>query len=192
MTYNKTSLLIPYQLPEFIRDNPDYDKFVLFLQAYYEWMEETKNVTDRSKNILNYIDIDATSQEFLDYFYNDFLSYFPKDILADKNLVTKIAKELYKSKGTEASYKFLFRILYNSDVDFFYTKDSVLQASSGKWYVSKSLKLKSDNPNFLATNNYRIFGEETKSIATIENSVFSKNKQLIHIYYVKSFQKLIV
>jgi hypothetical protein len=181
MTYNKTSLLIPYQLPEFIRDNPDYDKFVLFLQAYYEWMEEAGNVTDRSKNILNYIDIDATSQEFLDYYYNDFLSYFPKDILADKNLVTKIAKELYKSKGTQASYKFLFRILYNSDVEFFYTKDAVLRASSGKWYVSKSLKLKSNDPNFLATNNYRIFGEDTKSIAIIENSVFSKNKTEIFI-----------
>lgn len=181
MTYNKTSLLIPYQLPEFIRENPDYDKFVLFLQAYYEWMEAEGNVTDRSKNILNYIDIDATSQEFLDYFYNDFLSYFPKDILADKNLVTKIAKELYKSKGTEASYRFLFRILYNSDVEFFYTKDAVLRASSGKWYISKSLKLRSNDPNFLATNNYRIFGEETKSIATIENSVFSKNKTEIFI-----------
>jgi hypothetical protein len=181
MIDNKTSLLIPYQLPEFIRDNPDYDKFVLFLQAYYEWMEETGNVTDRSKNILNYIDIDATSDEFLDYFYNDFLSYFPTEILADKKLVTKIAKELYKSKGTQASYKFLFRVLYNSDVEFFYTKDAVFRASSGKWYVSKSLKLKSDNPNFLSTNNYRVFGEETKSIAVIENSVFSKNKTEIFI-----------
>ena len=53
MTDNKTSLLIPYQLPEFIRDNPDYEKFVLFLQSYYEWMEQNNNVIDRSKNILN-------------------------------------------------------------------------------------------------------------------------------------------
>lgn len=181
MIDNKTSLLIPYQLPEFIRENPDYDKFVLFLQAYYEWMEETGNVTDRSKNILNYIDIDETSNEFLDYFYNDFLSYFPTEILADKRLVTKIAKELYKSKGTQSAYKFLFRILYNSDVEFFYTKDAVLRASSGKWYVSKSLKLKSDDPNFLSTNNCRVFGERTKSIAVIENSVFAKNKTEVFI-----------
>ena len=181
MIDNKTSLLIPYQLPEFIRENPDYDKFILFLQAYYEWMEETGNVTDRSKNILNYIDIDRTSTEFLDYFYNDFLSYFPIDVLADKRLVTKIAKELYKNKGTESAYKFLFRILYNSDVEFFYTKDAVLKASSGKWYVSKSLKLKSSDPNFLSTNNYRVFGEETRSIAVIENSVFSKNKTELFI-----------
>ena len=90
----KTSLLIPSQLPEYIRDDPAYENFVLFVQAYYEWMEENNNVTDRTKNLLNYKDIDKTSAEFLDYFYNDFLSYFPKDILADKVKVTKIEMKL--------------------------------------------------------------------------------------------------
>lgn len=176
MTDNKTSLLIPYQLPEFIRDNPDYEKFVLFLQSYYEWMEQNNNVINRSKNILNYIDIDKTSGDFLNYFYNDFLQYFPLDMLADKARVIKVAKELYKSKGTPAAYKFLFRILYNSDVDFFNTGDAVLRASSGKWYVTKSIKFKTTDTNFLYTNNLRAFGESSKSIATIENSVLTGNK----------------
>ena len=109
----KTSLLVPSQLPEFIRDNPDYSNFVLFLQAYYEWLEETNNVTDRTKNLLNYKDIDETTTEFLNYFYNDFLSYFPTEILADKQKVIKIAKELYQSKGTPASFQFLFMSYFN-------------------------------------------------------------------------------
>lgn len=180
-TGQKTSLLIPSQLPEFIRDDPNYEKFVLFLQAYYEWLEQNGNITDRAKNVLNYKDIDKTSSEFLEYFYNDFLSYFPKEILADKVKTTKIAKQLYQSKGTQSAYKFLFRVLYNSDVEFFYTKDAVLKASAGKWYVARSLKLASSDKNFLKTNNYRIFGETTKSIATIENSVVSGNKIEIFI-----------
>jgi hypothetical protein len=172
----KTSLLVPYQLPEFIRDNPEYSNFVLFLQAYYEWMEENGEVTDRSKNLLNYKDIDTTTEEFTQYFYNDFLQYFPIEILANKKEVLKIAKELYQAKGTPAAFQFFFRTLYNSDVDFFYTKDAVLKASSGKWYISKSLKLSSDDLNFLGTQNLRIFGESTKSIATIETAVLSRNK----------------
>ena len=177
----KTSLLVPSQLPEFIRDNPDYSNFVLFLQAYYEWLEETNNVTDRTKNLLNYKDIDETTTEFLNYFYNDFLSYFPTEILADKQKVIKIAKELYQSKGTPASFQFLFRILYNSDVDFFYTKDAVLKASSGKWYVAKSLKLASDSLDYLATDQLRIIGETTKSIATIETAVITGAKVEVFI-----------
>ena len=172
----KTSLLIPSQLPEFVRDEPSYANFVLFVQAYYEWLEENGNVTDRTKNILNYKDIDKTTNEFLDYFYNDFLSYFPKDIFADKQKTIKLARELYQTKGTPASYQFLFRVLYNTEVDFFYTKDAVLKASAGKWYVAKSLKLATLDPSFLDINNLRIFGESTKSIATVETSVIAGNK----------------
>jgi hypothetical protein len=177
----KTSLLVPYQLPEFIRDNPDYSNFVLFLQSYYEWLEQNGNMEDGVNNLLNYRDIDSTTDQFISYFQNDFLQYFPKEILADKQKVIKLAKQLYQSKGTPASFQFLFRVLYNSDVDFFYTKDAVLKASSGKWYISKSLKLLTTDLNFLETNNLRIFGETTKSIATIENSVLAQNKIEIFI-----------
>jgi hypothetical protein len=185
----KTSILVPSQLPEFIRDNPDYENFVLFLQAYYEWMElpNTSNslvttattqqgVTYGSKNLTEYHDIDETIDTFTSNFYNEFITYFPNEILADKNKVIKLAKQLYQAKGTPASFQFFFRTLYNSDVDFFYTKDAVLKASAGKWYISKSLKLSSSDLNFLVTNNLRVFGETTKSIATIENTVLAKNK----------------
>ena len=177
----KTSFLIPSQLPEFIRDNPDYDKFVSFLQAYYEWMEQTGNVTDRTKNILNYKDIDRTSSEFLDYYVNEFLPYFPKDSLISADKAVKIAKQLYQSKGTPSSFKFLFRVLYNSDFEYYNTKDSVLRASDGKWYVAKSLKLATTEDRFLSIKNYRIIGETSKSIAVIENSVLAGSKTEVFI-----------
>ena len=183
----KTSLLIPSQLPEFVRDDPAYANFVLFLKAYYEWLEQTGQVTDRTKNILNYVDIDKTSEEFLNYFYNEFLPYFPQDILADKVKVAKIARELYQSKGTQASFKFLFKTLFNSEVDFFFTKDAVFRASAGKWYVARSLRLDSTDLNFLNCVNYRIFGETSKSIATIEAAIVSGDKIQI---FVSDIQRL--
>jgi len=172
----KTSLLVPHQLPEHVRDNPEYGNFTLFVQAYYEWMEQTGNVTDRSKNVLNYKDVDKTTTEFLEYFTNDFLPYFPKETLINKQEAVKIARQLYQTKGTPASYEFLFRTLYNSSFDVFYTKDAVLKASAGTWYISKSLKLSSTDANFLKTKNLRIFGNQSKSIATIENAIFVGNK----------------
>ena len=178
---HKTSLLIPSQLPEFIRDDPSYANFVAFLQAYYEWMEQDGNVTDRSKNLLNYKDIDATTTEFLQYFTNEFLPYFPNDALISKEKAVKVARQLYRSKGTPASYQFLFRILYNSDFNVYYTKDSVFKASDGNWYIPKSLKLNTLDSRFLNINNYRLFGETTKSIATVENSVKAGNKTEVFI-----------
>ena len=37
----KQSLLVPYELPKFISEDPQYANFTLFLKAYYEWMEQT-------------------------------------------------------------------------------------------------------------------------------------------------------
>lgn len=175
------SALIPSQLPEYITSDPTYDKFVLFLQSYYEWMEQANNVLYESKNILNYVDIDNTTNEFLDYFVNDFLQYFPKDSLVDKHQAVKIARELYKSKGTPASYKFLFKVLYDSEFDIFFTKDAVLRASDGIWFVAKSLKLATQDPNFLNIQNRKIFGESSKSIAIIENTVLAGTKTEVFI-----------
>lgn len=172
----KTSLLVSQQLPEFVRDNPDYANFSLFLQAYYEWMEQTGQVTEGSKNLLSYKDIDDTSDQFLEYFTNDFLPNFPQDSLISKNQAVKVARELYRTKGTPASYQFLFRILYNSDFEYFYTRDAVFKASDGIWYVTKSLKLSTTDTNFLDITNLRLFGETTKSLATVENAVVSGNK----------------
>lgn len=171
-----TSLLIPSQLPGFVRDNPDYANFVLFLQAYYEWMEQNGGVTDGSKNLLNYDDIDSTTAQFIDYYTNDFLPYFPQEALVNKTLAVKVAKQLYQSKGTPASYEFLFRTLYNSSADIFNTKDAILRASAGNWYITKSLKLQTNDPNWLTLvdqnkGGYRIFGETTQTIATVENAL---------------------
>ena len=187
---NKTSILVKSQLPGHIADNADYSKFVEFVQAYYEWMESANIVNTSivsansynqgalygSKNLTQYFDIDTTLNDFVSYYTNDFLPYFPEDALLDKRKAIKIAKELYGSKGTPASYKFLFRVLYNSDFNVFFTKDVVLKASAGEWYVSKSLKLSSTDENFLSVKNYRIFGETSKSIATIENALLNGTK----------------
>lgn len=189
---NKTSLRVPYQLPEFIRSDENYQTFVAFIQAYYEWMEQNNIGSSKqgaiyaSQNLLNYSDIDyiesgESINRFIDYYTNDFLPNFPKDALADKSKLVKIARELYKTKGTPSSYKFLFRALYNSDAQIFETRDQVFRASDGKWYVSKSLRLDSSDENFLSTNNLRIFGETSKSIATIERGVMVNGRIELYI-----------
>ena len=191
---NKTSLLIPSQFPKFVQENADYAVFVDFVQAYYEWMElsntanslvttatTNQGITNASKNILNYADIDTTTDQFIQYFTNDFLPYFPKNALVSPQLAIKTARQLYQSKGTPASYKFLFRILYNSDFDSFFTENAVLKASGGNWYIPKSVRLETLNENFLAITNLRLLGETSKSIATIENSIVSGTKTEVFI-----------
>ena len=196
----KTSLKVPDQVPEFIRSDDNYQTFVAFIQAYYEWMEQQNigsgkgGVIYGTQNLLNYQDLNfvepgETFNKFIDYYINQFLPNFPADCFADKSKLIRAAKELYSRKGTPASYQFLFRALYNSDADIFLTRDVIFKASDGKWYVSKSLRLATNDEQWLSVNNYRLFGETSKSIATVERSVAVGNRIEV---YIANIERLFV
>ena len=177
---NRTSLLVPFQLPEFVRDNPNYQTYVLFIKAYYEWLQQQNNTLFLSKGLVDYKDIDTTLDQFIKYYTNEFLSFFPKESLVDQRKLIKIAKELYQAKGTPASFEFLFRILYNSDVNLYNTSDYIFRASGGSWVATRSLKLNTLDTNWLKTINYKVLGETSKSYAEIENIIVTeKNVKII-------------
>ena len=189
---NKTSSKVLFQLPEFIRSDANYETFVAFIQAYYEWLEQynigsgKEGVIYGTQNLLNYQDVDfvesgETFNKFIDYYINDFLPNFPKDALTDKSKMVKIARRLYQTKGTPASYQFLFRALYNSDAEIFLTRDVIFKASDGKWYVSKSLRLDTNDEQWLSIDNLRVFGLTSKSIATIERSTSVNGRIEVYI-----------
>lgn len=192
----RISLKVKQQLPEFVRS--DYATFVSFIQAYYEWMEQynigngKEGAIRGSQNLLEYNDIDfinpgETYNKFIDYFLNEFVPSFPRDALTDKAKLVKIARELYTKKGTPASYEFLFRALYNSSAELFLTRDAVFKASDGKWYVSKSLRLATNDEQWLSTSNLRIFGKTSKSIATIERAIAVGSRTEV---YISNIQRL--
>ena len=196
---HNTSIQISKQLPEFIRDDVNYQTFVAFLEAYYEWLQlaHTANslntvvnssgqgITHASQNLLSYVDIDDTMDNYIQYFINDFLPYIPEDALTDKRKLLKISKEFYQSKGTEKSYKFLFRALYGINAELFETGDVVLKASDGKWIVPKSIRINSTNTNWLLTAGLKIFGETSKSYATIDYALTTGAKIELYISDIK-------
>ena len=165
-TDNKTSVLVENLLPDFL--DTEGPKFQTFVKAYYEWMETTGQMTEQSKNLLNNQDIDLAAEEFLKYFKREILSQFPEDVLADKRLVYKKIKDLYRSKGSEESYKLLFRILYNEELDFYYPGQDILRASDGRWIQETSIRITKPfrgNPDLLAGE---ITGRSSSATAKIE------------------------
>lgn len=133
------SPLIERQLPEYVRE--EYPKFVAFVEAYYEYLEQHKQGIDVNKHLLDYADIDKTLDEFEDYFYRTFLPLIPRDTIVDKRFLVKHIKQFYTARGTEKAFKFLFRALYGEEIDLVYPKDQVLRASDGKWRTQKTLRV---------------------------------------------------
>ena len=132
MASTKLQSVVQRQLPEFIRE--DYPVFKDFLRAYYEYLDV---IDDR--NILELRDIDTTVDGFIDYFRGEIGFNVPTFDHIDMRLFLRKSKQAFVAKGTEESYKFLFRILFNKPVEITYPWDSVLKASDGKWQRDTSV-----------------------------------------------------
>lgn len=144
-TNNRISTIVSSQLPDFVRS--EHPNFVAFLEAYYEYLEQSNTsiqfgkTVERTKNMLNYLDIDRTIDGFAQKFYDQFLGLIPKDVSVDKAFILKNVKDFYRARGTEKSFRFLFRALFNEEPEFYYPKNDILIASSGKWFIEKSLRI---------------------------------------------------
>lgn len=178
----KTSLSVGIkQLPQFIRDDPSYENFVSFIRAYYSWLETNNNIDDRLKNIINYKDIDETIDEFEEYFFNQFLQYFPKETFANKRELVKLSSKFYANKSTASSFKFLFRALFNSDCEVYNTRESILTASSGNWVRSQYIRLSTIDPRFQNITGYKVFGTLSKTTGLIQKTQIVSGRTEVYI-----------
>ena len=97
-----------------------------------------------ANNLLDYADVDKTTGDFLEYFRRDFMPSIDTKILADKRLLAKHINQVYLAKGSMASYDFLFRILYNEDIEIAYPKDQMIAPSQSKWVEYTVVNLHSE------------------------------------------------
>lgn len=144
----KTSLFVRKQLPDSIRS--DYPKFVSFLEAYYEFLENEKftngvsqknDLTSKLKELKTLPDVDQSLDLFEEQFFSTYASYIPKDVEISKDFLIKKLYPLYNSKGSEKSFKFLFNLLYGEDVKVTSPKTNILKASSGNWSIETILRV---------------------------------------------------
>ena len=142
---NIISPFIEEQFPSFVR--ADHRKLVLFIKTYYEWLEKKDNTGYVLSKLDSVGDIDNNAEEFYQHFKNTYMDSFPEVFAVNvngespnkKTLLKKI-REFYGNKGTESAYRFLFRLLYDNDLEFYYPKEDILRVSDGVWIEPKSVK----------------------------------------------------
>ena len=144
MADQKTSLLINRQVPEFVRE--EHPNFIAFLEAYYEFLEnkqgsQKNDLVAESKKLRNISDVDLSIGQFEDNFFNTYASLIPRNVEVDKGILLKHLLPLYLAKGSEKSFKLLFRLLFNEEVEVIQPKTNVLKASDGKWLIENAFRI---------------------------------------------------
>ncbi len=93
-----------------------------------------KESSIRANNkLLEYSDVDTTTEEFLEYFQKDFMPSLDLSLSANKRSTVKHIKDLYQKKGSPESLKFLLRLLYGEEAEITYPFDNTLKASESSY-----------------------------------------------------------
>jgi hypothetical protein len=135
MSRTNLSAVVSRQLPEHIRE--DYPTFVAFVEAYYEYLQA------QGVDFTTIRDIDQTLESFVDQFRKE-LAYNLPNITQDERFLLQNVKDQYLAKGSEGSYKLLFKLLFGKEVELVYPGRSMLRASDGRWNQEISLFAKVD------------------------------------------------
>jgi len=146
-----------------------------------------------TKTFHELIDPDLTSNGILGWFKKELYPNIRNTAAVDLRYFLKHLKEFYRSKGSEKSYRTLFRALYGQDsLDFYYPKTDMLKVSDGNWLQDTVLQLAYD-VSYLDFNGLTITGGSSSATAFVSNVTTRKINsinliELVATTFVGTFQ----
>jgi hypothetical protein len=129
--YRKISPKIESQFPGFIRE--EGPQFVAFLKGYYQYAEQKGMAIDAIRGLGDNQDVDRSLDKFVEYFRREFMPNIPQYVLADKRMMTKYIRDFYRTRGSDDSFRAIFRAMFNKEIDLYYPGGDILRASDGRW-----------------------------------------------------------
>jgi len=127
----KISIFIDRFLPDHIKENDEnFRTFVLKFLQYLESPDKPYNIVSR---LIEYSNIDPSLTRFFEHHHTHYLRGLPSSYKTDLQLFFRNIHDFVISRGTEDSYKYLFRALYDEDISFYYPRKDILRCSDGKW-----------------------------------------------------------
>ena len=118
-------------VPEHIQlEKPELMKF---MEAYYDFLSQPDQPGAFLKSLPAHRNLDTVGSEFLEMLQRELAVPIPETVVADKSKLYKNITDIYLSKGAEPSFKALFRLIFNDDIELFFPRVDILKPSDAKW-----------------------------------------------------------
>lgn len=172
----KTSYFVPQQVPQHVL--AEYPAFVEFIKAYYEWYDQQS-----LGSLQDLLDVDSTIDSFIQYFKKE-LDEAGVLTNIDSRFYLKNIKQLYRAKGSKASFQFLFKLLYNQESEVEHPWDYTFKPSSGKWKqdISTIIRVTKGDGNLLGGNYIHVVDINGKQYNTYVHDVVKRASDIFEIF----------
>lgn len=144
------------------------DDIAVLLKAYYEFLNVDGNASDVIANTKHRNGIDEAVDNFLADLQNELGDGFVDYFQADKENVYRHINDFYLAKGSVDSFKYLFRVLFNENVEVYLPSKQVFKASSATWIRTNVFRVdftESDFNAFMA-----LFAGNNTVLGTLSNA----------------------
>jgi len=98
------------------------------------------NVIRKTGKLVDYRNIEYSVDKYVDYLKDELYPSIPTNTYGDKRVVALKFKDLFQSKGNEASYQFLFKLLYNENISLYYPGEDILRVSAGNFEKTQIIR----------------------------------------------------
>ena len=181
------SNLVSNQLPEYAQN--EFPKFIAFLQAYYRFLE----INDK-RDFTDLRSIDTTLDSFIGTIKSELDTNGLTYGRTTEQALLKNIKQMYLAKGSEESYRLLFRLLFNKEINLYYPSDSILKPSDGKWEQDKSVlvQTRSGDVYSLVGQQIEIASNNKKILCFVEKVRVTNTANIYEVFIGKNFYGNIV
>lgn len=142
------------------------------IRAYYKWADLPGNFQSDAKRLLEYTDRNISTDEYVSFIKDMFLRQFPNQSASEIRHLLQFANDFYAKRGTAEAYKFLFKALYNDDVELFYPSKYLFKSSDGVWVKNTILKCLGTDSDIVNVVGRRLWGVESGASAVIKKVIF--------------------
>ena len=128
------------------------------------------NVGRASGNLLNYKTLETAIDKYVDYLKEELYPSIPATYYGDKRLVAQYFKDFFESKSNEQSYRFLFKLLYDENIEFYYPGTDILRVSDGnfeKTQIIRTIAVSADTRDIFLFLNKTIRGQTSSVLANV-------------------------
>lgn len=173
--------ILKNKLPDFVQDN--YPRFVKYITDYLTWLEHDDNFLGIINSWRSNLEPENNVEPYLDAILSDLGFSAGQNLAVDKKLLIFMLKDFYLSRGSVGSFKFLFRILFNQDVDIRYPREEMLIPSYANYGERHFIYTSSDNVNSVdfeaLVNHIKDYGGTLTGLSSKLNASI-ENIQIVH------------
>lgn len=127
------------------------------------------NVVRAAARALENKNPDFATDKYFEYFKSENNHGFATLSEVDRRFISNKLKDFYKSKSNEDAYRFLFRALYNQEIEFRYPGEEVLRVSDGKFEKTSLMRVQLSTPTSKSFDylNQTIVGKTSGAVGNV-------------------------